>query len=84
MGIQRIRTCDRCGKEFDYRGITAGYFVNGVRKSNILHFRVLFDGNPDGYSYSNTGLNCVLIAQASYWTFCLTRKDKNETLCSEI
>lgn len=52
MGIQRIRTCDRCGKEFDYRGITAGYFVNGVRKSNILHFRVLFDGNSDGYSYS--------------------------------
>ena len=36
MGIQRIRTCDRCGKEFDYRGITAWTIVN--KKDTIFKY----------------------------------------------
>ena len=53
MGNKTITMCDRCGKEFKGRSVSAGYFVNGIRKCNGVHFRVIHNGNPDGYSYSD-------------------------------
>lgn len=46
--------CDRCGKPFEYRlSKWAGYFVQGIKKENHLHFHSLNYGNPDGYAYSD-------------------------------
>lgn len=50
--VIRNQVCDRCGKPFEYSlSSVAGYFVNGVRRVNKLHFRVLWNGNPSGYDY---------------------------------
>lgn len=54
MSVIKQRVCDRCGKPFEYRlSKRAGYFVRGIRKENHLHFHNMWNGNPDGYSYSD-------------------------------
>lgn len=44
--------CDRCGKEMIYIGWTAK-LKNVVKKGKRIRILKLYDGNPDGYSYSN-------------------------------
>lgn len=53
MARKTITTCDRCGKEFQWRNVTAGYFVYGIRRKNLFRFRVAFNGNSNGMSYSD-------------------------------
>lgn len=52
MSEQKIRICDRCNKPFEYRKSKwAGYFLQGIRKENHLHFHSKLYGNQDGFSY---------------------------------
>lgn len=51
--VTTISTCDRCGKEFNWKNVTAGYFVYGIRRKNPFRFRVAFDGNPNGMSFQD-------------------------------
>ena len=54
MSEIKQRVCDRCGNSFEFHlSKWAGYFVQGIRKENHLHFHNMFYGNPDGYSYSD-------------------------------
>ena len=50
MAIKTIRVCDRCGKYIEYRGWTAR--IKGLRFRKIF-MRKIFNGNPDGCSYSD-------------------------------
>ena len=52
MGRISIKVCDRCGKEMEYSGWTSRV-INGVKRGKRVKIRKYFDGNPDGYSYSD-------------------------------
>lgn len=44
--------CDRRGKNMKYDGWT-GVLPNVFKHGKIVKIRKLFNGNPDGYSYSD-------------------------------
>lgn len=48
------KICDRCGKPLEYVGWTAK-IRNDFKKGKTVKIHQLFNGNPDGYSYSD---NC--------------------------
>ena len=54
MAIKTIRVCDRCGKYIEYRGWTARIKELRFRK---IFMRKIFNGNPDGCSYSDWHIN---------------------------
>lgn len=53
MAKNTVHTCDRCGAEIKSKGLNIGYFVHGIRRANLFRFRVCYNGNPDGMSYSD-------------------------------
>lgn len=52
MGTVEYKTCDRCGKRMEYIGWTAR-IKNAVKRGKTVKIRKYFNGNPDGYSYSD-------------------------------
>lgn len=53
MGTVEYKTCDRCGKRMEYIGWTAR-IKNAVKCGKTVKIRKYFNGNPDGYSYSDS------------------------------
>lgn len=51
MATVTQKICDRCGKPMEYVGWTAK-LRNVFRKGKSVKIHELFNGNPDGYSYS--------------------------------
>jgi hypothetical protein len=47
------KECDRCGKPMKYIGWTTE-LKNIFRKGKKVHIIKYFNGNPDGYSYSQS------------------------------
>lgn len=56
MAIISKKVCDRCGKEMVYDGWT-GILKNITKKGKKIHIRKIFNGNPDGYSYSDSQID---------------------------
>jgi DNA-directed RNA polymerase subunit RPC12/RpoP len=52
LGTVEYKTCDRCGKRMEYIGWTAR-IKNAVKRGKTVKIRKYFNGNPDGYSYSD-------------------------------
>lgn len=51
MATVSYKVCDRCGQKMVYSGWTAK--IKGFKKFGLkLNILKLFNGNPDGYSYS--------------------------------
>lgn len=53
MAEVTYRTCDRCGKRMEYIGWTAK-IKNVSKRGKTVKIRKYFNGNPDGYSYSDS------------------------------
>lgn len=47
------KICDRCGKPMKYAGWTAK-IRNAFKKGRTVKIHKIFNGNPDGYSYSDS------------------------------
>lgn len=60
MSNKTIKICDRCGKHIEYIGWTG---LIKVHWSFRFFVRFLFNGNSDGYSYSD--LNIELCAECT-------------------
>lgn len=78
MGTRKVTTCDRCGKEFKWIGVSAGYFINGIRKCNNIHFRVIHNGNIDGYSYGDQRVDLCQDCTRKLLEFLKGNKDLHE------
>lgn len=74
MAIKTIRVCDRCGKYIEYRGWTAR--IKGLRFRKIF-MRKIFNGNPDGCSYSDWHIDYVQNVPVNLKIFCINRRAEN-------
>lgn len=73
------KVCDRCGKPFEYRlSKWAGYFKQGIKRENHLHFHNMLYGNPDGYSYIDERYE--LCADCTEKLLHFLRSGKNESV----
>lgn len=53
MATVTQKICDRCRKPMEYVGWTAK-IRNAFMKGKTVKIHKLFNGNPDGYSYSDS------------------------------
>lgn len=76
MSIERKVACDRCGKIMVYEGWT------GIikRYPKELFLRKLFNGNADGYSYSDCHLDLCRECCKSFVEWVRSGNDKEDTI----
>ena len=70
------KVCDRCRKEIKYVGWTSK--LKGIGKPTRIKGLSLFNGNPDGYSYSEWDRELCAECSDKLRAFLLNKKYESE------